>query len=60
LLNVDKQLRNVVHPVFHYKGRFNLIVGSGSLQPAKALYEVLERRIAETLEDYRLYNSHME
>ena len=60
LLNVDKQFRDLVHPVFLYKGRFTLIVGSDSLQPAKALYQVLERRIAETFEDSRLYNSHME
>ncbi|CAI9630254.1 hypothetical protein GT037_011058 [Alternaria burnsii] len=59
LLNVNRQIRDMVRPWFLSKTRFTLILGSDTSQPTKTLYEVLEPRIAESFEDVYDYSPHM-
>ncbi|KAH8623423.1 hypothetical protein IG631_21902 [Alternaria alternata] len=59
LLNVNKQIRDMVRPWFLSKTRFTLILRSDTSQPTKTLYEVLEPRIAESFEDAYDSDPHM-
>lgn len=59
LLNVNKQIRNMVRPWFLSKARFTLILGSDTSQPTKTVYEVLGPRIEESFENVHDHDPHM-
>lgn len=49
LLNANKQLRGMIRPCFLSKAHFTLILGFNTSRPTEKPYEVLERRIAESI-----------
>ncbi|KAL1795321.1 hypothetical protein ACET3X_007137 [Alternaria dauci] len=57
LLNVNKQLRDMVRECFLSETRFTLILGFDTSQPTKTPYRVLEHRIAESFRSFD--RSHM-
>ncbi|CAN9314877.1 unnamed protein product [Alternaria sp. RS040] len=59
LLNVNRQIRDMVRPWFLSEARFTIILSSDTSQPAKTLLEVLEPRIEESVEDAYDYDPHM-
>ncbi|KAI4640426.1 hypothetical protein J4E93_008632 [Alternaria ventricosa] len=49
MLWVNSQLRQLVAPWFLRRSRFTLVLGTDSLKSSKAMFDRLDRRIAETL-----------